>query len=215
MVTITIPLTTYQGRSDTPGEVDGFGLLDGDDARDLVATAARHPKTRWCVTALNPDGTAAAHGCAAGRHPPPGPANLAATCGPALGPDPPPGTRPQDYLRRLGIRMTPVVRGSCDHAYGEAGYHPSRALTHRVSARNATCTAPGCGRPAVRCDLDHTTAWDKGGLTCECNLSPLCRHHHRCKQAQGWRLEQPEPGVLKWRTPAGRGYATRPTDYPL
>jgi len=215
LVTITIPLTTCQGRSDTPGEVGGFGPLDRDDARDLVAAAARHPKTRWCVTALNPDGTAAAHGCAAGRHPPPGPANLAATCGPALGPDPPPGTRPQDYLRRLGIRMTSVVRGSCDHAYGEAGYHPSRALTHRVRARNATCTAPGCGRPAVRCDLDHTTAWDKGGLTCECNLSPLCRHHHRCKQAEGWRLVQPEPGVLIWRTPAGRAYATRPTDYPL
>jgi hypothetical protein len=174
LVTITIPLTTYQGRSETPGDAGGFGLLDGDDARDLVAAAARHPKTRWCVTALNPDGTAAAHGCAAGRHPPPGPANLIATCGSALGPDPPPGTRPQDYLRRLGIRMTSVVRGSCDHAHGEAGYYPSRALTHRVRARNATCTAPGCGRPAARCDLDHTTAWDKGGVSCECNLSPVC-----------------------------------------
>ena len=86
LVTITIPLTTYQGRSDTPGEVDGFGLLDGDDARDLAAAAARHPRTRWCITALNPDGTAAAHACAAGRHPPPGSANLAATCGPARDP---------------------------------------------------------------------------------------------------------------------------------
>src|SRR5580700_4139493 len=37
LVTITIPLTTYQGRSDTPGEADGFGPLDGDDARDLAA----------------------------------------------------------------------------------------------------------------------------------------------------------------------------------
>ncbi|HJY60272.1 MAG TPA: DUF222 domain-containing protein, partial [Streptosporangiaceae bacterium] len=70
LVTITIPLTTYQGRSDTPGEADGFGPLDGDDARDLAAAAARHPRTRWCVTALNPDGTAAAHACLPGRHPP-------------------------------------------------------------------------------------------------------------------------------------------------
>lgn len=37
---------------------------------------------------------------------------------------------------------------------------------------------------------------------------PLCRHHHR-KQAQGWRLEQPEPGVVIWHTPVGRVYATR------
>ena len=84
LVTITIPLTTYQGRSDTPGEADGYGILDGDDARDLAAAAARHPRTRWCVTALNPDGTAAAHGCLPGRHPPP-------ATGPP-GRHPPPGT---------------------------------------------------------------------------------------------------------------------------
>ena len=72
LVTLTIPWATLQGHSDTPGEAGGFGLLDGDDARDLAAAAARHPGTRWCITALNPDGTAAAHGCLPGRHPPPG-----------------------------------------------------------------------------------------------------------------------------------------------
>ena len=92
---------------------------------------------------------------------------------------------------------------------------PSRALQHLIKVRNARCTAPGCGRPAARCDLDHTTAWDHGGITCECDLAPLCRHHHRCKQAEGWRLTQPEPGVLVWRTPAGRSYGTVPTTYPM
>jgi hypothetical protein len=48
---------------------------------------------------------------------------------------------------------------------------------------------------------------------CQCNHNPLCRHHHRCKQAEGWWLEQPEPGVLVWRTPAGRTYTTTPTRY--
>jgi hypothetical protein len=43
--------------------------------------------------------------------------------------------------------------------------------------------------------------------------TPLRRHHHRCKQAEGWRLEQPEPGVLAWHTPAGRTYTTTPTQY--
>jgi hypothetical protein len=47
-------------------------------------------------------------------------------------------------------------------------------------------------------------------VRCYENHVPLCRHHHRCKQAQGWSLEQPEPGVLKWRTPSGRTYATSP-----
>jgi hypothetical protein len=45
LVTITIPLTTYQGRSEAPGEAGGFGPLDGDDARDLTAAAARPPPT--------------------------------------------------------------------------------------------------------------------------------------------------------------------------
>jgi hypothetical protein len=195
LVTLTIPWTTYQGRADTPGEAGGFGVLDADDARDLAAAAARHPRTRWCVTALHPDGTAAAHACLPGPRPPPGPA--------------PPGTGPP----HLKTPLIPVTRGPCDHAHAETGYHPSRKLAHLIRARSATCTAPGCHQPAARCDLDHTHAWDDGGRTCECNLAPLCRRHHRAKQAEGWQLEQPEPGRLLWRTPSGRRYATTSTEY--
>ena len=54
LVTLTIPWATYRGQSEVPGQTDGFGPLDGDDARDLAAAAARHPRTRWYVTALNP-----------------------------------------------------------------------------------------------------------------------------------------------------------------
>lgn len=149
LVTITVPLATWQGQSETPGQADGFGLLDGDDARELAAAAARHPRTRWCVTVtvVNPDGTAAAHGCLPGRHPPPG----------------------------LNVRMIPVARGPCDHARAETGYHPSRTLAHLIRARNGRCTAPGCGRPAARSDVDHTHPWDQGGPTCECNLAPPCK----------------------------------------
>ena len=50
--------------------------------------------------------------------------------------------------------------------------------------------------------------------TCECNLAPLCRRHHRAKQAQGWRLEQPEPGVMVWTLPHGRSYRVQPPAYP-
>jgi hypothetical protein len=31
----------------------------------------------------------------------------------------------------------------------------------------------------------------------------------------GWRLTQPEPGVLVWHTPAGRSYTTTPTQYAI
>jgi hypothetical protein len=210
LVNITVPLATLLGLSSTPGEAAGFGPLDPADARDLVAAAARHPDTRWCLTALHPDGTAAAHGCARGRHPPPSGTRGRSD---SPGPDPPTGTIARDYLAGLRIRMAPIAHGSCDHTRAEAGYRPSRALAHLVKVRNTRCTAPGCGRPAARCDLDHTLAWEQGGMTCECDLAPLCRHHHRAKQAEGWRLEQPEPGVLEWRTPAGRRYTTTPTVY--
>ena len=170
LVNITVPLATALGQSGTPGEAAGFGLLDPGTARDLLATAGRSPHTRWCVTVLHPDGTAAAHGCAAGRHPPPpGPE--------PPGPDqgPPPDTRAQDYLRSLGARLALIARGSCDHRHAETGYQPSRKLQHLIRTRSTRCSAPGCGRPAARCDLDHTVAWDKGGLTCECGIAPQCK----------------------------------------
>ena len=207
-----MPWSALTGQSAAPAEVAGFGLADAADARDLAAAAARDPRTRWCVTALHPDGTAAAHGCAPGRHAPARHQNPAAGPGRRPGPGPPPGTGPQDWLR---VRLTPIARGTCGHDRAEPGYRPSRD-----SSTWSRCATPGAPRPAAavpaaRCDLDHTVPWDQGGLTCECDLAPLCRHHHRCKQAEGWRLEQPEPGVLIWRTPAGRTYATRPTDYPV
>jgi hypothetical protein len=206
-VTITVPATALGGDTGPAGEVDGFGILDHVDTRDLVAAAARNPATRWCLTVLNPDGTAAAHACAAGPRPW------------GTGYDPPGQGRPgsltirglQDFLNIKAL--TPVIRGPCQHTKAEDRYRPSRKLTHLVKARNTTCTAPGCGRRAARCDLDHTEPHDQGGRTCECNLAPLCRRHHRCKQAEGWQLEQPEPGVLVWHTPAGRTYTTTPTKY--
>jgi hypothetical protein len=191
-VTITVALGTALGQSEVPGDVAGFGLVDAETARDLLTAAARHPDTRWCLTALNPDGTAAAHGCAVGRH------------------SWPPGSGPP-----LKVTLNPVIRGPCDHSQTEHGYRPSRKLQHMVNARNPRCSAPGCERPAARCDLDHSKAWHLGGLTCPCNLAPLCRHHHRLKQANGWWLEQPEPGVLVWRTPTGLTYTTTPVAYPM
>jgi hypothetical protein len=213
LITITVPATALGGDAGPAGEVAGFGILDHADTRDLIAAAAASPATRWCVTALHPDGTAAAHACAAGPRPwPP----------PGQGPPGPTGQGPpgpvilHSLMDFLGItRLTPVIRGPCDHASAEDRYRPSRKLAHLVKTRNTTCSAPGCGRRAAACDLDHTDPHHHGGRTCECNLAPLCRHHHRCKQADGWRLEQPEPGVLVWHTPAGRTYTTTPTHYLL
>jgi hypothetical protein len=75
-------------------------------------------------------------------------------------------------------------------------------------------TSRTCGAQAVHCDLDHTIAYP-AGITCQCDLAPACRRHHRCKQAPGWQLTQPEPGVMRWTTPAGRSHTTTPTVYEM
>jgi hypothetical protein len=207
-INLFVTAGTLGGWSSVPGEVSGIGLLDPQATRDLVRSASNHPKTRWCVTVVDDrDGTAVAHGCAAGRHPwnPPGQGNDPGTTEKAR--------QVSDLLDRLGVKLEPIARGSCDHRHREERYTPSRKLKHLIRARTARCPAPGCGAQAVHCDQDHTIPYPLG-KTCECNLSPPCRRHHRVKQAPGWRLEQPEPGVMRWHAPSGRAYGTEPTVYP-
>ena len=117
------------------------------------------------------------------------------------------------FIQRLGVTITPLAVGTCDHRNQEPGYTLSPRLRHLIAARTVYCCAPGCRRPAARCDFDHTIAYQAGGRSCECNVRPLCRRHHRCKQAPGWALQQPDPGTMIWTTPAGRTYTTGPTIY--
>jgi hypothetical protein len=39
------------------------------------------------------------------------------------------------------------------------------------------------------------------------------KRHHHAKHAPGWHLQQTRPGVMRWTTPSGRTYTTRPTQY--
>ena len=212
LINLTVPAGTAYGWSAAPGDAGGWGLLDPDDTRRLLQAASLHPRTRWRVTLLAPDGTAAAHGRARGPHPwippPDGSREL------RDGPDTRQAAALAEFLRDLNITFTPIAKGSCDHASREDRYTPSRKLKDLIRARTARCTAPGCGAQAVFCDLDHTLPYP-AGITCQCDLAPACRRHHRCKQAPGWQLTQPEPGVMHWTTPSGRSYTTRPTVYEL
>ena len=113
-----------------------------------------------------------------------------------------------------GITVRRLETGDCRHLRESRSYRPPPILRHLITIRQPACSFPGCRRPAIRCDDDHTLPYDQGGRTCECNLAPLCRRHHRAKQARGWRLTQPEPGTMVWVTPSGRSYATGPAAYP-
>ena len=186
-VNLTVPLLTQLGLSAELGEVAGFGPVDPALARDLTTLATADPASRFCVTVTGAAGQTIGHGCIPGR--------------------------PPDLGRSSGftVTITPLAGDRCDHRHQEPAYQPSRKLRHLIEARHRTCSAPGCGRSAARCDLDHTVPYDQGGRTCECNLAPLCRHHHRCKQSEGWQLEQAAPGQLRWTTPSGRIHLTAPT----
>jgi hypothetical protein len=194
-VNLTMPALAWLGLSDVPGEAGGFGALDAGTCRDLTAALAANPATRWCVTLVSPNGRPVAHGCA------------------RAGPGPPGNGDPVAWLAT--VKITPIEAGVCEHRRESAGYQPSNTLRHVIKIRSRRCGFPGCRRPAVGCDDDHTIPYDKGGRTCECNLHPLCRRHHQAKQARGWRLDQPQPGTLIWTLPSGHQYTVTPEPYPV
>jgi hypothetical protein len=215
-VNLTMPLATWLGASAEPGEAAGFGPLPPDDARALADLLARQPGARQCLTLTGPDGHAIAHGCIragslrvgqprgkpwSGRDGPAGREPAAARAGPPDG-------------WELNVTVRPLAVGRCLHERESKGYQPAPSLRHVVNVRGCTCGFPGCRNPAARCDQDHTIAYGQGGRTCECNLACLCRRHHQAKQAQGWWLDQPQPGALVWRLPHGRSYRVEPTVYP-
>ena len=188
-----MPAAAWLGRSDLPGEAAGLGPLDAWTCRDLAARLAASHGTRWQVTLTGPDGRALA--------------TAGARAGPAGGPAGLP-----DWL--AGLRFDWLEAGTCGHRRQVARYQPGRRLRNLICVRQRTCCFPGCRRAAPRCDLDHTLAYQQGGRTCECNLAPLCRRHHTVKQASGWTLTQPEPGVMAWAAPHGRSYTVTPEPYP-
>jgi hypothetical protein len=203
-VHLTMPVSAYLWLTDRPGEVAGSGPAAADTCRDLADRLAADPATRWCLTLTDPDGRAVAHACA--RHGPHGPPR------PPRSKDPP-SPRITGWLARL--RPVFLETGTCTHERQAPGYRPPPSLRHLITIRQPTCAEPGCLRPGQHCDLDHTIAFDRGGRTCECNISPLCRHGHQAKQAPGWHLDQPEPGLMIWTLPSGRTYTTRPGTYPV
>jgi hypothetical protein len=100
--------------------------------------------------------------------------------------------------------------------HGETRYRPGPALRRKIEARNPVCVFPQCRRPARACDLDHTVPYGHDqGVTCGCNIAPLCRRHHRLKQSEGWRLDQFEPGHYLWTTPSGKRHHVGPEEQPL
>jgi hypothetical protein len=114
-----------------------------------------------------------------------------------------------ETARRLAVRA-PSFHRILTHPISSAvldvdrgSYRPPADLARVLALRDVTCRHPGCGRPAKRCDIDHTIDWAKGGATSVRNLAHLSRRHHTLKHRTRWKVEQTPDGTIRWTSPTG------------
>jgi hypothetical protein len=93
-------------------------------------------------------------------------------------------------------------------ATGITRRRPGAAQRRRIRARHRTCVFPGCRMPATSCDLDHTERHADGGPTTDCNLAPLCEHHHTTRHRYEWTYRRLDDGDHLWTSRLGHTYTT-------
>ena len=221
-IEVRIALTTLLGLDDHPAELPGWGPIDAQDARLLVA---RQHRAEWRFAILDDHSRLIIGGITRRRPATSGSAAKERRGGVTRGgvvelhlpaalltdlirrDDLPPDWRPilADLQRQYGDRHA-VLRALDGHP---AARFPTAGLRRHIQLRDRTCIAPGCRRPARKVEQDHTRDHATGGLTVRANLDPLCWRHHRMKHHGGWSLTQPLPGLFRWRSPLGQLYWTR------
>jgi hypothetical protein len=237
LLDLKLPWATVTGHSPEPGHLSRLGPITPAQAAHLADLAARDPTVRWQVIVTNPHGQAVAAArlrrLAGTGARAPGQAGLVRQVTIIISPDDLTNPQPQVGLPPILSRVLAAAQsaaresaardadtrdadprdtnsGGCAHTDATTSYRPTTRLWDYVTARDLTCRFCTCRQPATRCDLDHTTPFDQGGVTCSCNLGAGCRFHHQIKQHPGWHLAQPTPGTFTWTTPTGRTYATQP-----
>jgi hypothetical protein len=111
-------------------------------------------------------------------------------------------------VRRITADTTTWLRLFTDPVTGIPitvdSYRPSAAQRHWLQLRDSGCRGPGCAKPAMRADLDHTQDFARGGTTSIGNLGHLCRADHGLKHDTRWTLEQRPGGAMRWTSPIGQ-----------
>ena len=83
------------------------------------------------------------------------------------------------------------------------GRHIPAELRTALETRDPVCSVPGCDKD-WRLELDHNLIdFANDGPASWWNIDPKCRHHHRQKTHEGYRLQGP-PGARKWIGPDGQ-----------
>jgi hypothetical protein len=112
-------------------------------------------------------------------------------------------TNPNSTLRTV---LTDPATGAV-RDLGRTRRRPSAFLRDFVAARDRECAAPGCHRPAQRCDFDHLREWGHLGVTADHNGGAKCERDHYRKDQPGWTLtHNPGTGTSTITTPTGRTY---------
>jgi len=209
--TVLVALPTLLGADEEPAELSGYGPVPAWMARRAAADARLRrvltdPFTGQ-LTAIDghtypagwlaPSGSGSAGARASAPHTDTVVAR-ADTGPPAVLPPP----------------CVPVSPSDCPvHLQGGGPYEIPAHTARLVRARTPRCTAPGCRVPAARCDLDHVLR-HPDGPTCPCNLTPLCRRHHRMKHRtkawRRWRVHRCEASHVHWTSPLGHGHVVLP-----
>jgi hypothetical protein len=217
-VVVRLGLATLLGRDRRPAEIPGWGTV----APSTAAGLARHrPEATVHLVLHHPDGTfhdvLALRSRQRGRHHRQI-VELTTTAAaldaldPAehLGRD---ATLIRDAQQALAtLRARPPEERPALTRLDAMRRHPRRELDRHVRARDRRCRFPGCSRPALAADLDHTLDWGLGGLSLAENLGALCRYHHRLKHDPdaGWTLTQPRYGHFAWTSPQGARHTVDP-----
>jgi hypothetical protein len=107
-----------------------------------------------------------------------------------------PATTVREMAKHASLRPVP----SAKDLLAEPQYRPSAALARFIRDRDLTCRWPGCDKPAIGCDIDHTVPYPIGPPHAS-NTKCYCRFHHLMKvrrEARGFRMgvRDPDPRVI-------------------
>ncbi|WP_087005198.1 HNH endonuclease signature motif containing protein [Brevibacterium yomogidense] len=116
---------------------------------------------------------------------------------------------PADMARMVASSSTVWYRMLTDPTTGRVlddtalKYEADRATRIAVRGKWQTCTAPGCSRPALECEIDHGIPFNHhepelGGRTEPANLHPLCKRHHQAKTEGRLRMRRTTADEIEW-----------------
>lgn len=112
-----------------------------------------------------------------------------------------------EVLRGLEVTVQPVI--DLPELEPVDSYVPPPRMRRALLLTMNTEMFPFSNTSSRNLDLDHTIAYRLSGgrrQTRVGNLAPLGRRAHRAKTAGVWKVQQPLPGVLDWRSPLGFRY---------